>query len=218
MDAQAILSRHGWRGVGYPLHPSGRGIKKPLLVSQKTNVLGVGKKKHDVHADQWWARAFDSGLKSLDIGIHKTAEIGSGEQTSSIGALEMARCGGAKWTGLYESFVKGECMNGTFSSKREHGAVAVTAREAGQVVVPRVPQPLKDKKKKRKKDKSDTRGLLDEGHSKKKKQKHISLSNSLDEASKYLSRPRSLVEVDLRVVAHKKSSKTNHGKKFVAAH
>jgi nucleolar protein TMA23 len=66
MDSSAYLTRHGWLGDGHALHPGG--IKKPLLVSKKANVLGLGKKKNDAHADQWWARAFDSGLKNLEIG------------------------------------------------------------------------------------------------------------------------------------------------------
>ncbi|KAL2051449.1 hypothetical protein ABVK25_008316 [Lepraria finkii] len=63
MDTAAYLTSQGWAGHGHALHHSGRGITKPLTVTQKNNVLGIGKKKYDAHADQWWARAFDETLK-----------------------------------------------------------------------------------------------------------------------------------------------------------
>lgn len=67
MDSHAYLKSHGWRGLGYSLDKSDRGLKKPLLVSQKSDVLGVGKHKHN-HADQWWLRAFDDSLKQIGTG------------------------------------------------------------------------------------------------------------------------------------------------------
>lgn len=71
MDSHAYLKGLGWRGEGHSLDYHGRGLKKPLLVSQKIDLLGLGRKKHDV-ADQWWLRALDSSLK----------DIGSGRQVS----------------------------------------------------------------------------------------------------------------------------------------
>ena len=119
MDAAAYLTNQGWRGDGHSLHQSGRGITKPIRISQKANVLGVGKKQHDAHADQWWARAFDDTLKGLNTtksvvtgkteGIH----LGSGAQ-----ALQMVGIGGAKWvgqSGLYSNFVRGESLSGTLT-------------------------------------------------------------------------------------------------------
>lgn len=118
MDASAYLSKQGWLGTGHSLHPNGRGIKKPLLVSQKSNVLGIGKKEHDVHADRWWARAFDSSLKSLDVCIDKTTR-GNGNVTArQFGALDMIKAGGAKWAGkggLYAGFVRGATLGGTLT-------------------------------------------------------------------------------------------------------
>ena len=69
MDAAAILKGHGWRGSGHSLDNHGRGIVKPLLISNKQDVLGVGKRKpaHNVN-DQWWMRAFDESLKELGSG------------------------------------------------------------------------------------------------------------------------------------------------------
>ncbi len=138
MDTSAYLHRHGWLGTGHALHPTGRGLHKPLLVSHKQNVLGVGKKKHDSHADQWWARAFDSSLKGLNVskedGDGAGKEVG-GEGVVEVtvraqgGALDMVRRGGGKWVGkggLYGCFVRGEGLRGTL---REGEGVVVGVGE-----------------------------------------------------------------------------------------
>ena len=119
MDAAAYLTNQGWQGHGHALHHSGRGITKPIRISQKANVLGVGKKQHDAHADQWWARAFDDTLKGLNTtknestGEMEGIAFGSGAQ-----ALQMVGIGGAKWVGqggLYSNFVRGKSLSGTLT-------------------------------------------------------------------------------------------------------
>ncbi|KXT05191.1 hypothetical protein AC578_8434 [Pseudocercospora eumusae] len=111
MDAASYLKKHGWKGDGHSLDPSSRGIKKPLLVSKKVDVLGVGLNKHAAVSDQWWMRAFDQGLK--DLGTGKT------------NALTNVREHGMFAGGLYGRFVKGEGVAGTFaedaSPKRKRG-------------------------------------------------------------------------------------------------
>jgi len=123
MDTAAYLTNQGWRGDGHALHHSGRGIAKPILVSQKQDVLGIGKKKHDAHADQWWARAFDATLKAInstkDTATGKTDGISLGEGAQ---ALQMVGKGGAKWVGqrgLYSNFVRGEILSGTLTPEEE---------------------------------------------------------------------------------------------------
>lgn len=123
MDTAAYLTNQGWRGDGHALHHSGRGIVKPLRVSQKQNVLGIGKKKHDAHADQWWLRAFDATLKGINCtkdettGKAESVSLGAGAQ-----ALQIVGTGGAKWVGqrgLYSNFVRGEGLHGTLNSEEE---------------------------------------------------------------------------------------------------
>lgn len=123
MDAAAYLTNQGWRGDGHALHHSGRGITKPIYISQKANVLGVGKKQHDAHADQWWARAFDDTLKGLNTtnndatGKTEGIAFGSGAQ-----ALQMVGIGGAKWVGqggLYSNFVRGGSLSGTLTPEEK---------------------------------------------------------------------------------------------------
>jgi len=118
MDTAAYLTNQGWLGLGHSLHPAGRGLKRPLLVSQKSNALGIGKKKHDAHADQWWARAFDSSLKGLEVGKNETTGATNSVKSGSWGTLDMIKAGGGKWAGkggLYAGFVQGEGLSGTIS-------------------------------------------------------------------------------------------------------
>ena len=120
MDTAAYLTSQGWAGHGHALHHSGRGIIKPIAVSQKNNVLGVGKKKHDAHADQWWARAFDETLKGINA--TKDGATGTTEGLVVTGAAKQA---GSKMrsgvhsvgNGLYSCFVKGEGLGGTLEDQ-----------------------------------------------------------------------------------------------------
>ena len=69
MDARAYLTGLGWRGEGNSLDKEDRGIKKPLLISHKRDLLGLGKKKAAQNvSDQWWLRAFDESLKTIGTG------------------------------------------------------------------------------------------------------------------------------------------------------
>lgn len=111
MDARALLTSQGWRGDGHSLYATSNdiGLRRPLLVSQKQNVLGIGKKQHST-SDQWWMNAFDKSLKGLD-----TSKEGVVVQTVSNGGLDMVIKGGGKYVGsggLYASFVKGETLVG----------------------------------------------------------------------------------------------------------
>jgi nucleolar protein TMA23 len=160
MDTAAYLHSQGWAGHGHALHHSGRGITKPLAVNQKNNVLGIGKKKHDAHADQWWARAFDETLKGINTtkdvntGATQSVQLGSGAQ-----ALQMAGRGGARWgggKGLYGHFVRGESLGGTLTP--EEGTSTPTSRGENEVkleepdddVIEAVPKEKRKKSKRRK--------------------------------------------------------------------
>lgn len=116
-DAEAYLTAQGWRGKGHSLHATSDavGLSRPLLVSQKQNTLGVGKKQHRT-SDMWWMNAFDKSLKGLD-----TSKEGTVVQTVTSGALDMVAKGGGKWAGkqgLYSCFVKGETLVGSVEEFR----------------------------------------------------------------------------------------------------
>lgn len=99
MDSAAYLHRQGWRGHGHSLDHSNNGLKKPLLVSKKVDVLGVGLNKHAAVSDQWWLKAYDQGLK--DFGTGKQSVLGNVQKH------------GVNRGGLYGRFVKGEGVPGT---------------------------------------------------------------------------------------------------------
>ncbi|MCJ1486150.1 hypothetical protein MMC06_006326, partial [Schaereria dolodes] len=94
----------------------------------KSNVLGIGKKKYDAHADQWWARALDSSLKGLDVSKDKvTGETGT-VTAGAWGVLDTWKAGGGKWVsngGLYGAFVKGEGLRGTLMIEDEKSVAAL---------------------------------------------------------------------------------------------
>jgi nucleolar protein TMA23 len=126
MNAHALLTSQGWRGTGHSLHPTNdkTGLSRPLLVSRKDNVLGVGKKQHRT-SDMWWMNAFDSSLKGLD-----TSKQGTVVQTVTSGGLDMVSRGGGKFVGqkgLYSSFVRGECLSGTIGEESSEGSTPQTS-------------------------------------------------------------------------------------------
>ncbi|KAM3077868.1 hypothetical protein ACMFMF_004286 [Clarireedia jacksonii] len=118
MNAHALLTSQGWRGTGHSLHSTSDsiGLSRPLLVSKKDNVLGLGKKQHKT-ADMWWMNAFDASLKGLDTSKEGQVKVESG------GGLDMVVKGGSKWVGgkggLYSFFVRGEGMGGTIGEKEK---------------------------------------------------------------------------------------------------
>lgn len=67
MNASAYLKGQGWRGEGFSLDKTDKGLSKPLLVSQKADQSGLGTKKNDF-SEQWWNSAFDKSLKSIGSG------------------------------------------------------------------------------------------------------------------------------------------------------
>ncbi|MCJ1236322.1 hypothetical protein MMC14_004303 [Varicellaria rhodocarpa] len=122
MDTSAYLAGQGWLGNGHSLDPTGRGLKGPLLVSRKSNTFGVGLKKHDAHADQWWARAFDDSLKNLDVSNNEITGDTIAVTAGLWGELDFMKAGGAKWVGnggLYAGFVKGEGLGGTLRAETQ---------------------------------------------------------------------------------------------------
>ena len=103
MDARKHLRGLGWKGDGHSLGKNANGIKKPLLITHKTGLHGLGaKSQKEKQADQWWLNAFDSALK----------DIGTGKESS----LTQVREHGGKG-GLYRFFVRGKGLEGTIDEE-----------------------------------------------------------------------------------------------------
>jgi nucleolar protein TMA23 len=159
MDAAGLLKKQGWRGLGHSLDSDNKGLRKPLLVSKKIDVLGIGINKADVIQGQWWLKAFDSSLK----------DFGTGKKSILANVKEQ----GIKRGGLYGRFVQGEGVAGTIGVVDPK--VAALASAVGPAVgVKRKAEDDEDEdkveKKKAKKDKKE-----------KKRSKSTSDSSSDDE-------------------------------------
>lgn len=135
MDAHAHLISLGWAGPGHSLdsrphtqhkgrrglaydpsqnNNTGRGLVKPLLISQKKNTFGIGKKTHEPAAgNEWWLKGFESALSN--IGKNSDSEATSGTATPDAGDVPAYR---GKHAGLYGFFVKGKQMEGTIREQR----------------------------------------------------------------------------------------------------
>lgn len=104
MDAAKHLKGLGWRGEGHSLDSTDRGLRKPLLVSNRHANQGLGSKSQkEKQADQWWLNAFDNALK----------QIGTGKESN----LAQVAKHGVKLGGLYGFFVRGEQLTGTIQEE-----------------------------------------------------------------------------------------------------
>jgi hypothetical protein len=117
LDSRPHLQHKGRRGLAYdPSQNSntGRGLVKPLLVSQKRNTFGIGKKAHEPAAgNEWWLKGFENALSN--IGKNDSAAT-SGTATPETGSTSGYR---GKHNGLYGFFVKGQQMEGTMREEKE---------------------------------------------------------------------------------------------------
>ena len=115
MDVRKHLRGLGWGGDGHSLGKNANGIKKPLLITHKHNLHGLGaKSQKEKQADQWWLSAFDSALK--DIGSGRTSQLDK-VRDKGIG-------------GLYRNFVRGQLLEGTIGvGETSSGIVTPIASE-----------------------------------------------------------------------------------------
>jgi hypothetical protein len=120
MDVRKHLRGLGWQGEGHSLGKHATGLKKPLLISHKTTLHGLGaKSQKEKQADQWWLNAFDNALK----------DIGTGKESS----LSKVRDNGGRG-GLYGFFVRGVGLDGTIDeSCASTGTSTPSESEAGQM-------------------------------------------------------------------------------------
>ncbi|TLD38235.1 Nitrate transporter [Venturia nashicola] len=121
MDAAKHLKGLGWRGEGHSLDSTNRGLRKPLLVSNRHANQGLGSKSQkEKQADQWWLNAFDNALK----------EIGTGKESN----LAQVAKHGVKLGGLYGFFVKGEQLVGTIEEENTKKIEEVTQNTKDGVI------------------------------------------------------------------------------------
>lgn len=119
LDSRPQLQHKGRRGLAYDPtqnNNTGRGLVKPLLVSQKKNSFGVGKKTHEPAAgNEWWLKGFEDALSNIgkNSGSGATSRTGTPESPSTA-------ADGGKHTGLYGFFMKGQQMEGTIKQEKRN--------------------------------------------------------------------------------------------------
>lgn len=109
MDSQKYLESYGWV-KGEPLQKGG--LRKPILVTHKFDVKGVGHQAKDTIA--WWETVFDGQLRSLDV--NKTGGFASDEKKKEDLEKEERK----KNSPLYQMFVKGEVLRGTVDAMKDN--------------------------------------------------------------------------------------------------
>ncbi|KAL9104166.1 MAG: hypothetical protein Q9163_000865 [Psora crenata] len=163
MDTTAYLISHGWAGHGHSLNPHSdrRGITKPITIPQKKDHLGVGKKRYDAHADQWWARAYDDVLKGVNTSSAGALRMGHEGQASNAAGPGFGKRLEKAW--FYGNFVRGEGLGGTLGpevkgtpdAQLQREALSTERRPSKEIAVDGVP--LKEKQQ------MDQHGALGEG-------------------------------------------------------
>lgn len=100
MDTQKYLESYGWI-PGTALQKGG--LKKPILVSHKYDLKGVGNTSKESVA--WWETVFDGQLKSLDV---NTGFVFDKQLKTKVEQEELK-----KNSPLYQMFVKGATLVGS---------------------------------------------------------------------------------------------------------
>jgi nucleolar protein TMA23 len=125
MDAKAYLLRHGWSGPGNPLNPDrssqkrvggphgGLGLTRPILISRKQNLHGVGKKTTKDPTNQWWLRGFEEALRGVGTENNNGKNDGCGNVVVEGNSLAKGR------SELYKYFVRGEGLPGTITRHKD---------------------------------------------------------------------------------------------------
>ncbi|KAA8904536.1 hypothetical protein FN846DRAFT_907739 [Sphaerosporella brunnea] len=122
---------------------NGRGHdQKPILYSQKANTYGLGKKQHD--SDQWWTKAFDNQLKSLDVSNSTSGEVTVKQTVTNATPLGMAIT-----SRYYIKFVSGGILKGDVETAVEEKELDTDKKseEKEKTVVKKEKKEKKEKKK-----------------------------------------------------------------------
>ncbi|EQL01998.1 hypothetical protein G6O67_002154 [Ophiocordyceps sinensis] len=114
MNAHALLTSQGWRGMGHSLHKTDDdiGLAKPLVLLRKNDKKGLGTKQHYT-SDLWWMKAFDEQLRGLD-----TSQDGKVVQTVTTGGLNLIEQSSLGKYSLFTSFVRGDPIQGTVAEQQ----------------------------------------------------------------------------------------------------
>lgn len=134
LNTTSFLVSQGWEGVGVPLDgKAGKGLKKPLAITQKKTLSGIGKDRD--RADDWWNSIFTAGAKSLSIGPSpassgaSTPTLDKSKPSTSTTSWSMGERSAASATMSLSSLAKREHARKTLMSNFVRGKPIVPAVE-----------------------------------------------------------------------------------------
>ncbi|KAJ1034812.1 hypothetical protein NDA13_001066 [Ustilago tritici] len=133
LNATSFLVSQGWEGVGVPLDgKAGKGLKKPLAITQKKTLSGIGKDRD--RADDWWNSIFTASAKSLSIAPSPSS---SGASTPTLDKPK-ASGSGTSWN-MSERSAGTATMSLSSLAKREHARKTLMSNFVrGKPIVPAV--------------------------------------------------------------------------------
>ncbi|GAC99722.1 hypothetical protein PHSY_007325 [Pseudozyma hubeiensis SY62] len=133
LNTTNFLVSQGWEGVGVPLDgKAGKGLKKPLAITQKKTLSGIGKDRD--RADDWWNSIFTAGAKSLSIG---PSPASSGASTPT---LDKSKASPSRTTwNMGERSAGSTTMSLSSLAKREHARKTLMSNFVrGKPIVPAI--------------------------------------------------------------------------------
>ncbi|KAJ1024924.1 hypothetical protein NDA18_004210 [Ustilago nuda] len=133
LNATSFLVSQGWEGVGVPLDgKAGKGLKKPLAITQKKTLSGIGKDRD--RAYDWWNSIFTASAKCLSIGLSPSS---SGASTPTLDKPK-ASGSGTSWN-MSERSAATATMSLSSLAKREHARKTLMSNFVrGKPIVPAV--------------------------------------------------------------------------------
>ncbi|KAG8849051.1 hypothetical protein FRB96_000951 [Tulasnella sp. 330] len=85
-DPSVHLASQGWGGLGEPLRPNSNGLRKPIILSQKKTLGGVGKDRDISFA--FWDHVYAASSQAITIKIHNDSDTEDETSSASASAQE----------------------------------------------------------------------------------------------------------------------------------
>jgi len=88
LDCHEYLAKRGWKGKGTALRSGG--IAKPINVTQKRTLSGLGKDRDE--AFPFWEHVYDASISAVNIKVHDSDTDSEGEEQVSLSLQKCSQC------------------------------------------------------------------------------------------------------------------------------